>query len=213
MHDPREPHLPALKRILHYIRDTLDLGLWFHHSSTTGLVAYSDAKWGSFPSTRRSTSDYCVALGDILVTWSSQHQRTVSRSSVEAEYCGVANVVVETCWMRNLLCELHTRILKATIVYCDNISVVYLSTNHFQHQKTKHIEIDIHFAHDKVATGQVRVLHITFTLQYYDIFTKGLPTSLFFSVDFRDSLSIQSVPTARTAGDINAYCIAYNITI
>ncbi|GKB16906.1 ribonuclease H-like domain-containing protein [Tanacetum coccineum] len=73
MHDPREPHFSALKRIL----STLDYGLQFFSSSTTSLVAYSDTDWVGFLTTRRSTS--------------------------EAEYRGVANVVAETCWLRNLL--------------------------------------------------------------------------------------------------------------
>ncbi|GKC66917.1 ribonuclease H-like domain-containing protein [Tanacetum coccineum] len=74
---------------------------------------------------------------------------------LEAEYRGVANVVVETCWLRNLLRELHTPLSSATLVYYDNVNVVYLSCNPVQHQRTKHIEIDIHFVRDLVATGQV----------------------------------------------------------
>nr|GEX04137.1 NBS-containing resistance-like protein [Tanacetum cinerariifolium] len=79
---------------------------------------------------------------------------TLSRSSAEAEYRGVANVVAETCWIQNLLRELHTPLSSATIVYCDNVSAVYLSSNPVQHQRTKHIEIDIHFVWDLVATGR-----------------------------------------------------------
>nr|GEW80451.1 hypothetical protein [Tanacetum cinerariifolium] len=100
---------------------------------------------------------------------------------------GVANAVAETFWIRNLLRELHTPLSSATIVYCDNVSVVYLSSNPVQHQRTKHIEIDIHFVRDLVATGQVRVLHIPSRFQYVDIFTKGLPSALFD--EFHDSLS------------------------
>ncbi|XP_071705059.1 uncharacterized mitochondrial protein AtMg00810-like [Rutidosis leptorrhynchoides] len=66
MHDPREPHLAALRRILRYIRGTLDLGLQLFASSTASLVAYSDADWAGCPSTRRSTSGYCVFLGNNL---------------------------------------------------------------------------------------------------------------------------------------------------
>ncbi|GKD17916.1 ribonuclease H-like domain-containing protein [Tanacetum coccineum] len=73
----------------------------------------------------------------------------------EAEYCSVANAVAETCWIRNLLRELHTPLSSATIVYCDNVSAVYLSSNPVQHQCTKHIDIDIHFVRDLVATGQI----------------------------------------------------------
>ncbi|GKD70284.1 ribonuclease H-like domain-containing protein [Tanacetum coccineum] len=115
MHDPREPHLAALKRII--------------------------------------------------------------RSS--AEYRGVANVVAETAWIRNLLRELHSPLLSATLIYCDNASVIYLSANPVQHQQT----------HTK---GQVRVLHVPSRYQYVDIFTKGLPSALF--EEFYTSLSVHSSP-------------------
>ncbi|GJR23385.1 ribonuclease H-like domain-containing protein [Tanacetum coccineum] len=71
-------------------------------------------------------------------------QPTLSHFSAEAEYRGVANAVAETCWLRNLLRELHTPLSFAMLVYCDNVSVVYLSCNPVQHQRTKHNEIDIH---------------------------------------------------------------------
>ncbi|GJW05107.1 ribonuclease H-like domain-containing protein [Tanacetum coccineum] len=162
MHDPWEPHFSALKRILRY---------------------------AGCPITRRSTSGYYVYLGNNLLSWSSKHQPTLSRSSAEAKYYDVANAVAETCWLRNLLRELHTPLSSATLVYCDNVSAIYLTYNPVQHQHTKHIEIDIHFVHDLVVAGQVRVLHVPSHYQYADIFTKGLPFTLF--EEFRTSLSVQ----------------------
>lgn len=189
MHDPREPHLAVLKRILRYIRGTMDFGFHLYSSNTTSLVGYTDADWAGCPSTRRSTSGYCVFLGDNLLSWSSKRQHTISRSSAEAEYRGVANVVAETAWLRNLLRELHSPLSAATLVYCDNVSAIYLSANPVQHQRTKHIEIDIHFVRDMVTAGKVRVLHVPSRYQYADIFTKGLPSTLF--EDFRSSLSVR----------------------
>nr|GEU87715.1 ribonuclease H-like domain-containing protein [Tanacetum cinerariifolium] len=120
----------------------------------------------------QSTSCYCVFPGDNLLYWSAKRQHTLSRSSVEAEYCGVANVVAETAWLRNLLRELHSPLSTATLVYCDNVSAVYMSAKPVQHQRTKHIEIDIHFVRDMVTAGHVRVLHVPSRYQYADIFTK-----------------------------------------
>ncbi|GJV60924.1 ribonuclease H-like domain-containing protein [Tanacetum coccineum] len=76
------------------------------------------------------------------------------------EYRGVANAITKTCWLRNLLHELQTLVSSATLVYCDIVSAIYLSCNLVQHQRTKHIEIDIHFVCDLIAAGQVLVLHV-----------------------------------------------------
>ncbi|XP_066333530.1 uncharacterized mitochondrial protein AtMg00810-like [Miscanthus floridulus] len=64
--------------------------------------------------------------------------------------------------------------------------------NPVQHQRTKHVEIDLHFVREKVALGHVRVLHVPTTSQYADVFTKGLPTSLF--QEFRFSLNVSDAP-------------------
>ncbi|GJS54689.1 ribonuclease H-like domain-containing protein [Tanacetum coccineum] len=160
MHDHWEPHLVALKRILRYIRGTVGHVLQLYASSPFSLVGYSHADWAGCRTTRRSTYGYCVFLGNNLISWSSKRQSTLSRSNVEAEYRGVANVVAETVWVRNLLWELHCPLSTATLVYYDNVSVVYHSSNLVHHQHTKHIETDIHFIRNRVAASQVRVLHV-----------------------------------------------------
>ncbi|GJS79824.1 ribonuclease H-like domain-containing protein [Tanacetum coccineum] len=100
-----EPFLAALKRILRYVHGTLDLGLHLYASSTTSLVGYTDVDWAGCPSTR----------------------------SVEAEYRGVANVVAETAWLRNLLRELHSPLSTTTLVYCDKLVRVLHVPSHFQY--------------------------------------------------------------------------------
>ena len=188
MHAPRESHLNLVKRILRYIKGTLDLSMHLSSSSSASLTAYSDADWAGCPDTRRSTSGYCVFLGDNLISWSSKRQTTVSRSSAEAEYRAVAHAVAECCWIRQLLGELHHPLSSATVVFCDNVSAIYMAANPVQHRRTKHIEIDIHFVREKVSLGQVRVLHVPSSRQFADIMTKGLPPRLF--TEFRSSLCI-----------------------
>ena len=106
------------------------------------------------------------------MSWSSKRQPVVSRSSAEAEYRAVANGVAKASWLRQLLAELHSPLSQSALVYFDNVSAVYLSTNPVQHQRTKHVEIDLHFVRDWVAIGDVRVLHVPTTSQFADIFTK-----------------------------------------
>ena len=198
MHAPRDTHWGLIKRLLRYLRGTTSHELRIAGSSSIAIAAYSDADWAGCPDTRRSTSGYCIYLGDTLVSWSSKRQPTVSRSSAEAEYRAVANTVAECCWLRQLLVELHCVVDKASVVFCDNISAVYLSANHVHHRRTKYIELDIHFVREKVALGQFRVVHVPTTHQLVDIMTKGLPSSSFEA--FRSSLGISSDDTSTVGG-------------
>nr|GEX43493.1 hypothetical protein [Tanacetum cinerariifolium]GEX43494.1 hypothetical protein [Tanacetum cinerariifolium] len=100
----------------------------------------------------------------------------------------------QSIMVRNLLCELHTSLSFAKLVYFDNVSVVYLSSN----QCRKHVEINIHYVRDLVAAGQVRVLHVPSRYQHANIFTKGLSLTIF--EEFRTSLSVRCPPVS-TAGE------------
>jgi hypothetical protein len=99
-------------------------------------------------------------------------------------YRAIANGVAEATWLRQLLHELQTPPSRCTLIYCNNISAMYLSTNLVQHQCTKHMEIGCYFVREKVAIGQVNVLHVLTTSQFTDIFTKGLPSSTFNELRF-----------------------------
>jgi hypothetical protein len=102
----------------------------------------------------------------------------------------VANGVAKAVWLRQLLQELHNPLTTSTLVFCDNVSAVYLSTNLVQHQQTKHVEIDLHFVRERVACGAIRILHVPTTSQFVDVFTKRLPSVVF--TEFRSSLNICS---------------------
>jgi hypothetical protein len=97
-----------------------------------------------------------------------------------------------------LLSELHINIPKASVVYCDNISAVYMPANPVHHRRTKHVELDVHFVREKVALGQFKVVHVPTQHQFADIMTKGLPTVLF--EEFRDSLSIKHIDASTERG-------------
>jgi hypothetical protein len=99
MHDPREPHLTAMKRIMRYLQGTPYYSLLLRRSSGSDLVIYTNTDWASCPDTHHSTSGYAVFLGDNLVSWSAKRQTVISHSSTEAEYRAVANGVAEATWL------------------------------------------------------------------------------------------------------------------
>ncbi|GJW89459.1 ribonuclease H-like domain-containing protein [Tanacetum coccineum] len=142
-----------------------------------------------------------IYVDDIILTASSsvllQHIIDSLHKEFDMTDLEALNYFLGISVIRNLLRELHSPLLTATLVYCDNVSAVYMSANPVQHQRTKHIEIDIHFIRDMVKVGHVRILHVPSHFQYADIFTKGLPSALF--EDFRSSLSVRP-PPAQTAG-------------
>nr|GEY31614.1 ribonuclease H-like domain-containing protein [Tanacetum cinerariifolium] len=80
-----------------------------------------DVHQAGCPTTRRSTTGYCVFLDNNLLSWSSKRQPTLIRFSAYTEYCSVVSGVAETCWLRNLLRELHTPLSSTTLVYCENV--------------------------------------------------------------------------------------------
>jgi carbamoylphosphate synthase large subunit len=120
-------------------------------------------------------------LGDNLVLWSLKKQPVVSRSNAEAEYRVVANGVAEATWLCQLLQELQSPLMRSTLVYCDNVSATYLSTKLVRHQRTKHVELDLHFVRECVAVGDVRVLHVMspLLLRSPTSSPRALPTSVF----------------------------------
>ncbi|GJU01351.1 ribonuclease H-like domain-containing protein [Tanacetum coccineum] len=131
-------------------------------SSVHGSTVYRKSA-GSLKHLTFTRQDLYYEFNSYVFTADPREQRindTLSRSSAEAEYRTVANAVAETSWIQNLLLELHTPLFTTNLVYCDKVSAVYMSANPVQHQRTKHIEIDIHFVRDKVAAGHVRVLHV-----------------------------------------------------
>jgi hypothetical protein len=99
-------HWADVKRILRYLRATIDLGLCFTKSASSLLSVFSDADWASNPDDRRSTGGFTIFFGGNLISWGSQKHPTISRSSTEAEYKEVANATAEVIWIQVLLREL-----------------------------------------------------------------------------------------------------------
>jgi len=54
----------------------------------------------------KSTGVYLVYLGSTPISWKSEKQRTVSRSSIEAEYKALADGTTEILWICLLLLDL-----------------------------------------------------------------------------------------------------------
>lgn len=93
---------------------------------------------------------FCVFLGPNLISWSAKKQGTVAQSSTEADYRALALTVADLSWTTQLLTQLRVSVPRPLSLWCDSLSAIALAHNPVFHARTKHIEIDYHFLHDKV---------------------------------------------------------------
>lgn len=173
MHAPTYHQLIAVKHILRYVRGTLSASLCFRRSFLS-LSAYSDLDWAGDCNDPRSTTGFVLMLGSNPISWVSKKQTTVSHSSTEAEYRALAATTTKVSWVRQILKELYVFLPRAPLLLCDNQFALLLARNPVFHGRTKHVEIDLHFVREKVASRDLQLQFVPTLQQPADIFTKAL---------------------------------------
>lgn len=178
LHSPRTTHFQSLKRILRFLKGTPSHGILISKGPST-LTAYCDADWAGSHEDRRSTSEYSLFLGSTPLSWSAKKQPIVARSSTEAEYRALAITAAKITWMCKLLKDLHIPLYQCPTIWDDNQSAMAIAMNPIFHARTKHIEVDYHYVRELIQRKLLRLQYIHTTDQLADIFTKGLSTVRF----------------------------------
>ena len=117
-------------------------------------------------------------LDGCLINWKASLQHGVALSTTEAEYTAATEAVKEALWMKGLIAELGVS-QKTVDVFCDSSSAIYLSKNPAHHEKTKHIDIKLHFIRNVVSMGVVRMVKIHTDRNPADMLTKVVTTAKF----------------------------------
>ncbi|XP_031332907.1 secreted RxLR effector protein 161-like [Photinus pyralis] len=168
----------GLKKILRYIQQTKDIGLFFPKQQSEALVGYADSDWGG-NTDRKSISGYMFQVLGSTVSWTTKKQATVALSSTEAEYVALASAGTELIWPRGLLKDLGIDCLQPITVYEDNQACIHL-LQRWQHNRLKHVDVNYNFI----------TCHVTYICTTVaDILTKGLSRRQFENL--RQKLGLQ----------------------
>ncbi|GKE82585.1 retrovirus-related pol polyprotein from transposon TNT 1-94, partial [Tanacetum coccineum] len=117
---PTEKHLTAVKRIFRYLKDSINMGLWYPKETGFELTAFSDS----------------------LVSWSSKKQDCTSMSLAEAEYVSLSACCAQVLWLRTQLTDYGFHFDKIPM-YCDSKAAIAILCNPVQHSCTKYIAVKL----------------------------------------------------------------------
>ncbi|RDX94098.1 hypothetical protein CR513_23571, partial [Mucuna pruriens] len=148
MENPIELHLLVAKRVLRYLKETTEFGIFYKKGGNKELLAYSD-------------SDYVGDLDDrkTAVSWSSRKQPIVSLSTIEAKFIGATSCACQAIWLKRVLGKLCKTQSKTTVICCDSSYVIKLSKNPVMYGRCKHIDVCFHFLRDLTKTRTIEMMH------------------------------------------------------
>jgi len=102
MAKPHERHWIAAKRVLRYLKETINFGIEYTNACNVELIGHFDSDWARNPDDRKSTIGYVFNTGPGAISW-SKTQVIVSLSSTEAEYKALCSGTCEAIWLRRIL--------------------------------------------------------------------------------------------------------------
>ena len=172
--NPHPEHFVAAKRVLRYLRGTLDDGIVFRKSNQP-LTGYADADWANDPVDRRSYTGFVFMLANGPVAWEARKQQTVALSSTEAEYKAISQASREALFLTNILRGLSLEYLAKAPKTNFNVNLSDLAKHKGFNSRAKHIRH--HFVRELVENGSIKMEHLGTDDMIADLRTKGLGKS------------------------------------
>jgi transposase InsO family protein len=193
-------HMQAAKLVLRYLAGTASYGLRYGTASASGgwevtgdcgnsvgaaadpqrFFGYADASYANDIDTRRSTTGFVFMLNGGAVSWSSKLQPTVAVSTTEAEYMATAAAIKEALWFRKLLDDLGEGLgAKGIELRMDNQGSMHILMHPSSSVRSKHIDVQYHFAREKVCSGEVKPVYVSTSEMVADCLTKALAPAKF----------------------------------
>ena len=179
---PGDTHLAAAYRVLAYVRGTVDQGINFHdpgNGKRNILSGWVDSDFASDVDSRKSVTGYLMALNGGPIAWKAARQGGVTLSSSEAEFVAASQAGKEVLYLRALLKGFSCPQQKPTEIWEDNASCIMMSENPTNRERSRHVDVRVHFLRDMVRDGAVKLLKCAGTQNVADALTKSLPKPAF----------------------------------
>lgn len=209
MEKPTKKHLDAVKRILRYVKGTIQHGLVYSNDSGNNvLTGFSDSDLGGQLEDRKSTGGMVYYLNERIITWVSQKQKCVALSSCEAEFMAATAAACQGIWLRNILSQITSEDVGPVVLCIDNRFAIDLAKNPMFHGRSKHIDIRFHFIRECVERGEVVLKHVCSNDQGADILTKGLAT-----IKFENMRKLLGVKNLSRKFEIKGESVAVNLKL
>ena len=177
--NPNEAHLTAVKRIMRYLKGTIDIALYYKKTEDGVLVGYSDADWAGDQDDRHSTTGNLFLMTGDAISWLSKKQTTVALSTAEAEYVTLSIATQEAVWLRRMLTDLCAEPKEPTVMMEDNKGAIAIAKNPVSHVRTKHIDIQYHYVREAVQDNIIDLRYCPTEDMTADLLTKPLPRGRF----------------------------------
>ncbi|XP_047252241.1 secreted RxLR effector protein 161-like [Capsicum annuum] len=159
MHCDSELHLKVAKRVIRYIKGTINYGVKFQKNPNQKLLGYSDSDWAGSVDGMKSTSGYCFSLSSKIFLWCTKKKDIVAQSTTEAEFMAAIAAVNQALWLRKIFVDLHMHQTKGIEVFVNNQFAIVISHNSVFHAKTKHFNIKLFFLRKVQKIGDVILLY------------------------------------------------------
>ena len=151
------------------------------------VSGFVDSDFAADLDKRRSITGYVFILNGGAVSWKASLQSVVALSTTEAEYIALTEAVKEAKWLSGLVFEFGLK-QDSVCIGCDSSSAIQLCKNPKYHERTKHIDVRLHFVRVEIANGVVNVVKVPTQTNPADILTKVVP-----AIKFRNSLNLIGV--------------------
>ena len=174
-------HWNALKWTLRYLKGSGKFGIQYKRwdeSEGEAIQGFCDADYATNLDNRKSQTGYVFTMFGSAISWKSSLQSVVALSTTEAEYIALTSAVKESFWIRGMAAEFEIH-QKAISVHCDSSSALCLARHQVFHERSKHIDVRLHFIRDEVEKGNAKVVKISTLHNPADMLTKALPKEKF----------------------------------